>query len=244
MDQRIFYSPDDTPAMQIAKQEMEKRGICFSDTPTKAVTHLLLPVPCRRDVSALLKKLSLDVTVLGGALGREELSGYHKTDLLTDEEYLWKNAMITAHCAMTVATSVLPVTFTDLPILIIGWGRIGKCLAKLLRGCDAMVTVAARNPKDRAALYALGFDAEDTDRLCPHGYRVIFNTVPAPVLSREQLSCCRDDCVKIELASSPGLEGDDVIEALGLPGKYAPETSGKLIARTILRLCAGKEHPI
>jgi hypothetical protein len=50
--------------------------------------------------------------------------------------------------------------------------------------------------------------------------------------------------VKIELASSPGLEGDDVIEALGLPGKYAPETSGKLIARTILRLCAGKEHTI
>ena len=36
--------------------------------------------------------------------------------------------------------------------------------------------------------------------------------------------------------------GDDVLWARGLPGKDAPESSGKLIARTILRLCGGKEH--
>jgi len=38
------------------------------------------------------------------------------------------------------------------------------------------------------------------------------------------------------------MEADDVIWARGLPGKEAPESSGELIARTVLRLIAGKEN--
>ena len=52
---------------------------------------------------------------------------------------------------------------------------------------------------------------------------------------------CRPECLKIELASVSGMEGDDVIIARGLPGIWAPETSGRLIARTVLRLCTKKE---
>ena len=44
---------------------------------------------------------------------------------------------------------------------------------------------------------------------------------------------CRN-CLKIELASLPGIAGDDVIPARGLPGIYVPESSGKLIADTLL----------
>lgn len=227
--------------MDVAVESLKRRGIAFSQAPTKAVTHLLLPVPCREDVSSLLKKLSLDVTVLGGHLDRPELAGYRRLDLLQDEAYLWKNAQITAHCAVTVAASLLPVTLEGLPVLILGWGRIGRCLAQLLRSCGAAVTVAARKAQHRAMLEALGYDAEDTAGLEPAGYRVIFNTVPAPILSPAQLGHCHPDCVKIELASTPGIGGEDVIIAAGLPGKYAPESSGKLIARTVLRLCAREE---
>lgn len=241
MDQRIFYAPEGPPALAVAVENLQKRGITFSQTPTKAVTHLLLPVPCRDDVRKLLKKLSLDVTIIGGFLDRPELAGYRKIDLLQDEGYLWKNAQITAHCAVTVAVSVLPVTLEGCPILICGWGRIGKCLSQLLRCCGAAVTVAARKPQDRAALAALGYDAEDTTDLDLTGYRVIFNTVPAPLLSKEMLLNCRHDCVKIELASKPGIDGEDVIQAGGLPGQYAPESSGKLIARTVFRLCAKED---
>ena len=52
---------------------------------------------------------------------------------------------------------------------------------------------------------------------------------------------CRKDCVKIELASTDGIAGSDILTARGLPGTYAPETSGKLIAATVLRLCAKEE---
>ena len=49
------------------------------------------------------------------------------------------------------------------------------------------------------------------------------------------------NAIKIDLASVPGMNGDDVIIARGLPGKEAPESSGKLIADTILRLVERKD---
>jgi dipicolinate synthase subunit A len=129
------------------------------------------------------------------------------------------------------------------PVLILGWGRIGKCLTKLLCSMGAEVTVAARKPSDRAMIEAFGCSAADICGLwyILGRYRVLFTTVPYPVLGPEQLEHCRQDCVKIELASTPGITGSGVIQAKGLPGTYAPESSGKLIARTILRILAQKE---
>ena len=72
-------------------------------------------------------------------------------------------------------------------------------------------------------------------------FKVVFNTVPAPVLSRAALEHCRKDCLKIELASSPGMEGEDIMQAKGLPGVCAPESSGRLIAQTVFRLHSRKE---
>jgi dipicolinate synthase subunit A len=67
-------------------------------------------------------------------------------------------------------------------------------------------------------------------------FRLIFNTVPATVLEEAQLRGCRPDRILVELASKPGLWGESVISALGLPGKYAPEASGALIAERILNI--------
>ena len=47
---------------------------------------------------------------------------------------------------------------------------------------------------------------------------------------------CFGNALKIDLASKPGIGGSDVIWARGLPGKDAPESSGELIAKTIIRL--------
>ena len=131
---------------------------------------------------------------------------------------------------------IFPTILADTPALIIGWGRIGKCLAKLLSGLGCPVTIAARNPSDRAMARALGWAAVDISGIPPllSGIGVIFNTVPAPILGKDTLDT-HEKCVKIDLASIPGLEGQDVIRARGLPGLYAPESSGGLIAETIAR---------
>lgn len=243
MNSVLLYPIGITQAVRHAVSLLHKKGIQLIDHPAPEITHLLLDVPSfttdgslrsRGTVEHHLERLPQDITVVGGNLQHPALSGYRTVDFLQDPLYLSRNAAITADCAIRVAAQTLKTTFADTPVLVIGWGRIGKCLAKMLKnlGCD--VAVAARKESDRAMLIALGYRAVNYDTsLKP--YRLIINTVPAPVFSREITLCT--DCVKIELASSPGLTGEDVISAKGLPGIHTPESSGRLIAATFLRLC-------
>lgn len=249
MNCNTFFLSGDTPALRFAGQTLIKRGCDLPETPNASVTHLLLPVPSFEaggtikgggTLSDLLAQLPEDVTVFGGNLKHPELDRYHTVDFLQDPLYLAENAAITAHCAVKVALRHLPMTLHGCYVLIIGWGRIGKCLGALLKAMGAQVAISARKESDRAMIRALGYDMEDTARLSHNlmRYRVIFNTVPEIVLTQEQVACCRPDCLKIDLASIKGIAGDDVIWARGLPGIEAPETSGNLIARTAIRLAA------
>ncbi len=253
MDEHIFLPAGQTEALEYAVNALELRGCALATQPVEAVTHLLLPVPSFEPdgslkgggaLQPLLSRLSPEVVVFGGNLDRPELKDYRKADFLQDDLYLAENAAITAHCALKLVQQALPMTLQDCPVLIIGWGRIGKCLAVLLRQVGARVSVAARKPADRAMLQALGYHTEVPASLHYEliRYRVVINTVPALLLTEKQLAHCRPDCLKIDLASVKGLEGDSVIWARGLPSKDAPETSGELIARTAIRLAARKEY--
>ena len=236
-----IYPVGATAALDYAVRFLKKDGWDIVDHPTPEVTHLLLDVPSfgndgvlrnGKSIEKILETIPQYITVVGGNLEHPELEGYQKLDLLRSEQYLTKNAAITADCAVQVAAPLLTTTFAQSPALIIGWGRIGKCLAQLLRGLGCPVTVAARKEKDRAMLDALGWAAADPAKLNKtEPYRLIFNTAPKPVLSE---NVCRD-CIKIDLASRKGLMGEDVVWARGLPGVYAPESSGKLIAETFLQ---------
>ena len=240
----LIYPKGTTTACVCAATARAKAGIPAGDHPSPEVTHLLLDVPsfssdgnlrCGGSVAELLDRLPDSVTVIGGKLGHPALSKHRTVDLLQDPEYLAANAAITADCALRIAGSLLPVTFRDAPALVLGWGRIGKCLAGLLAALGCQVTVAARNPADRAMVAALGGQAVEIGEISgilPE-MRLLFNTVPAPILGSKLLDHF-PRCVKIDLASTPGLLGSDVVYARGLPGQYAPESSGALIARRVL----------
>ena len=242
MKSTTFYIADGSPALRFTAEYLINRGKTVVSEPGDRVTHVVLPVPGFGDggLEDLLGKLPKDVTIFGGKLDADILAGYRTVDLLQDELYLAENAAITADCAVRIAGAQLDVVFRGCPILVIGWGRIGKCLAALLGAMGAEVTVAARKEKDRATARALGFETADMEQLKLRlaRYRVIFNTAPAPMLTEGQLRACREGCVKIDLASKRGLEGSDVIWARGLPGKDMPESSGVLIGKTVLRLMA------
>jgi len=206
--------------------------------PCEQVTHLLLPVPSFApdggivgggNLSTLLTLLPKDITVIGGNLDRPELDYYTTADLLQDANYLALNANITAHCALELALDQLPVILDGCRVLIIGWGRIGKCLGKLLQQLGAQVSVCARKESDRSMLAALGYRALKLEQVDPAAYRVIFNTVPTMLFPT-----CPGNALKIDLASRLGLGSEDVIWARGLPGKDAPESSGQLIANTLI----------
>lgn len=235
-----FHLTGHTAAIIYAAATLHDAGYTLLPYPDPEATHLILPVPSFEpdgsvrgggDLLQVLALLPKDITVIGGNLDRPELDSYRKIDLLQDPYYTAENANITAHCAIKLAMQKLPATFEAQPVLVIGWGRIGKCLAKLLAALGARVTVAARKTEDRAMLIALGYSAVDTASIDTAPYRVIFNTVPVMTLP----FCC-GNALKIDLASKPGMGGSDVIWARGLPGKDAPESSGELIAKSIIRL--------
>lgn len=245
MEHILMYPIGGTDACTFAGTYLEKAGFSLTDHPSPEVTHLLLDTPSFRadgslrgggSLPAMLERLPAGITVIGGNLEHPALAGYPLLDLLQDTEYLARNAAITAECALRIAGSRLATVLADTPALVVGWGRIGKCLTKLLSGLGCPVTIAARNPADRAMVCALGWEAVDISRISRllAGIGVIFNTVPSPILSKNVLDAY-SKCVKIDLASIPGLEGQDVICARGLPGLYAPESSGILIAETIAR---------
>lgn len=237
MDNRLLYPIGTTEAVRYAAASLP---LALTDHPCPEVTHVLLDVPSFRgnekDIIQELERVPETVTVIGGNLSHPALEGYRTIDLLKDAEYTARNAAVTAHCAVKLALPYLGITLVHCPVLVIGWGRIGKCLGRLLQSLGAEVTISARKESDRAMIRALGYEAADTGDLkgILPGFRLVYNTVPFPVLDAQ--APFRKDCVKIELASKPGIEGPDVIDGRGLPGKLAPESSGMLIAETIVRL--------
>lgn len=246
LENMLMYPLGSTPACRWAAKRLAQAGIAMVDHPSPEVTHLLLDVPSFSadgklrgggELKPLLRMLPDTITVIGGNLAHPELKDYPVLDLLKDGIYVANNAAITADCALRVAAPKLQTTFAETPALIIGWGRIGKCLAKLLQAMGTEVTVAARKESDRAMLEALGYRTLDIPEIPQvlEQFGVIYNTVPQKMLTQDQLSPYSKS-LKIDLASQPGLEGEDVVIARGLPGLYAPESSGRLIAKTILRL--------
>lgn len=242
----LIYIVGSTPALGYAATFLESNRVETVRHPTPDATHVLLDIPSLdgdgnlrdgRRLTAVLETLPERICVIGGNLESTSLQRYRCRDLLKNPFYTAENARITAHCAVKLAAEKLPRTLDETNVLIVGWGRIGKCLARLLAACGANVTVAARNENVRAALKSLGYGAGTPESLSGQlsRFHVLFNTAPAPVYSSQQLEVCKKG-ILIDLASVKGLDHDSVLWARGLPGIHAPESSGNLIGRTILEL--------
>lgn len=245
MKHTLIATAGHTAALAYAVSILKQQGYAFAEKADEHVTHLLLPVPSFDAdgsikggglLAPLLEKLPKSLTVIGGNLDHPDLTQHKTIDLLKNPTYVAHNANITAHCAIKLAMNRLPITLHACPALVIGWGRIGKCLSHLLKQLGADVTVAARSAETRAVLGALGYKTIPTASIPTEQFRLIYNTAPAMVCSQ-----CHADALKIDLASQCGLGGLDVIWARGLPGKDAPESSGALIANTVIHEISGKE---
>lgn len=221
--------------------------------------RVVLPVPlaengCLRGTTLPLGELwpRLDPTrsVYAGAVPetereRAEALGLHVVDYFKDEALTVRNAVPTAEGAIAAAMERLSVTLCGTPCLVVGFGRIGKLLARNLAALGAHVSASARKTGDLAWIRALGCTPLHTERLSGTlgEFRAVFNTVPAPVLDESLLYELRRDCVLIELASRPGIDAEaarllglDYVKAGGLPGKVAPETAARAIQETLYRI--------
>ena len=233
-----FYCAGTTPACSYACHYLSEAGFPIADSPDWNTKHLLLDVPSfppgswtTKSLDTLLSSLPENITVWGGNLSHPSLESFQTIDLLNNESYLTKNADITADCTIPIAESALDRPWHEVKALIIGWGRITKSLSRKLKnlGCDINISSSSASHREEAIASEF-YTTASPDHIQP--YHLIVNTAPADVLSVQE-PC---SSVLIDLASKKGIKGNRVIWARGLPGKYAPERSGKLIADTILRL--------
>ncbi len=202
----------------------------------------------------VLRLAEPDAIIIGGKLPEHFVSaarekGLSVYDLLSIEALEIKNAHITAEAAVSVAMNTLCRTVSGANIAITGFGRISKQLARLFSALGARVTVAARKDSDLAFaetfLYeTVKIEGESWSNHLASGYDIIFNTVPNMIFNRIFLEKIDKKTMLVELASVPGgfdlcaahELGSNISWAPSLPGKYAPESAGELIADSIIKI--------
>lgn len=162
------------------------------------------------------------------------------------EEYQIANAQLTAEGAVAL---LRPETgLSGAHVLLLGYGRIARLLARELQKAGALVTAAARSGEQRAWAEAEGIEALPLDALSGalDRFDVIIGTIPAPVLTEPLLALVRKDALLLELASAPGgidaaaahERGLRYIRAPGLPAKYAPERAAVILRDAVYAAAA------
>lgn len=167
-------------------------------------------------------------------------------DLLLREELTVLNTISTAEGAIQIAMQETLSTIHGSNVLVLGFGRVGKILAKMLNGIGARVSCEARKESDIAWIKAYGYIPVHLNVLDETlgKYDVIINTIPSIILDSNRLDKVKKDCVIIDLASNPGgvdkesakKKGIKTIWALSLPGKVAPLTSAEFLKETIYNI--------
>lgn len=228
---------------------------------------VILPMPVSRDGIRLNAPLwAEDITmadffqyiphqakVLGGLVtpfvaAAASAAGLTVIDLLETEELAVRNALPTAEGAVQIAMEETPCTIFGANCVITGYGRISRLLARLLRGMGAVVTVTSRKSEHLAWISAEGYQCCNTRQIAktaPTG-DIFFNTIPAPIFTREVLARMKPGALIIDLASMPGgtdfeaarALGIQTVHALSLPGKVAPKSAAAYIAQGITEIFA------
>ncbi len=235
------------------------------ETSLKNADMVLLPIPVSFDdehihtplyakeisMRDLFSCLPKDCKIFGGMMTPHlkklcQEQNFSCWDYFNREEMKIANAVPTAEGAIEIAMREMPITLHESRALVLGYGRIGKILSRMLSGMGAYVTACARRCSDLSWIEAAGHRPERTENVGDiiGEYDVIFNTIPAPVLDAETLTHVRRDSLIIDLASKPGgvdfdaakAQNKKVIWALSLPGKVAPITAGRVIAKTMMNM--------
>ncbi|MHB1042117.1 MAG: dipicolinate synthase subunit DpsA [Eubacteriales bacterium] len=180
-----------------------------------------------------------------------EDQGLTLIELMQMDEVAILNSIPSAEGAVQMAMEMMSITIHGCVVFVLGFGRTGMTLARLMRSLGADTRVVARKPAHLARIYEMGLlpltfndlpgQLKDAD--------LVVNTAPALVLTAEVLKEVPAGAIIIDLASSPGGTDFEAAAALGikavlapgLPGKVAPRTAGRILARVITRLLRGEK---
>ena len=162
-------------------------------------------------------------------------------DIMKREELAVLNTISTAEGTIEIAIANTNKIIHGSKVLILGFGRIGKVLARKMAGLSAKVTCAARKDEDLAWIRAYGHNETNINTLGENlgEFDIIINTVPHLILNKERLQYVKDDCLLIDLASNPGgIDKKEVKErnlkliwALALPRESCTSNNSRIYKR-------------
>ena len=197
---------------------------------------------------SILKKLAPGTPIIVGVAKPflREWAAKHRLKLLEIaevDEVAILNAIPTAEGALQLAMEQTDFTIHNSSAFVLGFGRVGFTMARTLAALGANVTIVVRNKADFARGHELGYQVCSFEQMVEAigTANLVFNTVPAMVLTSDIITKLAKDSLIIDLASQPGGTdfqaaeklGIKAILAPGLPGKVAPKTAGEILAKVI-----------
>lgn len=217
---------------------------------------ILLPVPTTRDKKQVTNTEILLEDIIRGAdsdslivgygipeaqalLARE--SGALLLDLSCDEKYLYENAKITAVGAVGYILTTSQRAPCDLCFGIVGYGRIGSALVRMLLFLGARVRVFTSRSLTRLELGEYGVSASPYCDLEVGGedfsdIDILINTAPKDMSEHFKEGKIPSGMRVLELASGENFRGISGVEFLpSLPEKMYPESAGRAYYGAVMR---------
>lgn len=222
----------------------------------------LLPIPttkdgeslhgCKLSICDFLKECGAADVVVGYGIPRDFRCGLADRGAVTldvsrDEEYLCENAELTAIGTVGRILTEEKAGPRELSVGVIGYGRIGQRIVRILMFLSGRVTVFTSKTELCEELCMLGVSGVDSlsidssltsERLS--SLDILINTAPARLIGEraaEALSSVR----VIELASGDNIpEGINVERLASVPAIMYPASAGAALARSVLRMLGGE----
>lgn len=202
-------------------------------------------------IEEIFKNMSKEQILIGGYIDDEYRSlalkyPFKLVDLYKREEMRILNGIPTAEGAIQMAMEGMETTIHGSNALVLGFGRVGEILSKMLNGIGANVYSVARTHKDISWIKVYGYTPvllNEIDNYLPK-IDVIFNTIPKTILDKSMLKLLNKNTLIVDNASNPGGVdyeaakeiGIKVVRFLGLPGKVAPITAALCMKDTIFNI--------
>ncbi len=181
-----------------------------------------------------------------------DIAGKECVYLMSDRSVIKENAIPTVEGIIADVIVNTEKTLNDSSVLVFGYGNVGSVLVKSLNLLGANVSVAVIEERDKLELDDIGIDCfysfcydDLIDKI--RSADIIINTVPKTIIDNDDLKYINRDAYVLDIASHPhGIDREVLDELfvknklyLGIPGRVAPKTSGKILTKKIKEVMEG-----
>ncbi len=178
-----FYGND--PRLSVCQKRLSSRS--------SEGTLYLLPIPSFKagdtppfaDLSPKAGDAVVGYGIPSAESAKLTQNGARFLDLANDDAYQKESAETTALGILFHLCQGAAAVPSDLSVGIVGFGKIGQALLKILVFFGAKLSVYTRNPLSQKDLSSLGIDVYPSSSFAYHGEDVLINTAPACLLHRD-----------------------------------------------------------